>query len=233
MSETLPQALVSRAVTHRGRVRAENQDAVFESPRAGLWLVADGIGGHAQGGVASRAIVNAMEALAACCQGENLASRVPETLSVVHDRLCEYARDAGLDVVGSTVAVLVLEGEYFHAFWAGDSRVYLLRDHRLRRLSQDHVEPPGSAAAGALYRAVGAGVRLELEYVRGTLYQDDVFLLCSDGLNKTLDDGQLAAILIRESAEEACQVLLGSALEGGATDNVSCLTVHVHAGTAD
>lgn len=231
MKPACPETLVSRALSHPGLVRAENQDAILDDPDAGLWLVADGVGGYDHGGVASQAIVDALQALARDCRGPALAARVPEALGLVHEQLLGYAREAGLEVVGSTVAVLVLEGEHFHVYWAGDSRVYLFRAGRLQRLSEDHVEPAGRPGAGALYRAVGAPGALDLDYIQGTLYCDDVFLLCSDGLNKMVSDAELAAVLRASPPETACERLLQAALGRGAGDNVSCLTVHVRDGS--
>jgi serine/threonine protein phosphatase PrpC len=79
---------------------------------------------------------------------------------------------------------------------------------------------------------VGAEPGLDVDYVRGTLFQDDVFLLCSDGLNKVVDDGRIADILQRTPASAACGVLVEAAVSDGAPDDVSCPTAHVRAGSA-
>lgn len=216
---------MSRARTHPGCVRAENQDAVLDCPEAGLWLVADGMGGHASGELASQAVVRAMHALAEQRRGEALAAGVTETLQLVNEQLQQFAAQSARDVVGTTVAVLVMEGEQYHCFWAGDSRIYLFRNHQLRQLSKDHAE-----SLGALHRAVGAEPHLEVDYAGGTLFEDDVFLLCTDGLNKVVSDRCIAECLVRRSPASSCDELVSIALEAGAPDNVSCLTVFVGAG---
>lgn len=227
--ETAGCRLLARAGSHPGYVRERNEDAVLSLPEAGLWAVADGMGGHARGDLASRSIVEALRSLGEGCAGTTLVERLPgvaqQVNRVLHD---EAASLGGGAVIGSTLAALVLEDEHYHCYWAGDSRVYRWRGDELQRLTRDHaeaVDPLAPSGGEVLTRAVGAEPRLELDYVAGYLYQGDGFLLCSDGLTKVLDDVELAALLAGCEPAQAVSVLIRAALERGAPDNVSCVTV--------
>lgn len=214
--------IVSRSATHAGLVRPSNQDAVLAVADAGLWAVADGMGGHSQGERASAAIIERLEHLACFHSGAELVARIPAALDDTNRLLVDAAARTGPDtVIGSTVVVLVLEADNFHCFWAGDSRIYLWRDGTLRQLTRDHVEAPDAR----LTRAVGADTQIDVDYHADHLYEGDLFLLCSDGLSKMLSDGQLRDLLDAYSAFEVCEVLLSAALRAGGRDNVSCVTV--------
>jgi serine/threonine protein phosphatase PrpC len=222
--------LLSDSGSHTGYVRRHNEDAVLDLPEAGLWAVADGMGGHDRGDVASRAVVEALYALGSAVAGARLVAGVPAILQQVNADLVEQAHALGEEhIIGSTVVALVLEEDNYHCFWAGDSRIYLWRNGGLMRLTRDHAEPDdrlsGGVQAGALTRAVGAEERLELEYVRGSVYEDDLFLLCSDGLTKMVADEAIADVLAEQPPRDACEVLIDAALQAGGRDNVSCVIV--------
>ena len=212
--------LLSSARTHRGCVRPDNEDAVVERPDAGLWAVADGMGGHVRGAEASTALARALNAAADAVQGQRLWQRLPETVQTVNRSI---AGQSGGDICGTTLALLLLEADNAHCLWAGDSRVYLLRGGTLRRLTTDHADP----STGALTRAVGVDGAVELASSHEHLYQGDVFLLCSDGLNAVLNDAVICELLLQELPARACGRLLDEALTRGAPDNVSCITLHI------
>lgn len=216
--------VLSCCLSDRGHVRRRNEDAVLALPDAGLWAVADGMGGHADGDVASREVVETLAVCAGRHRGRVLVERVPEALQAANRELIRYG--AGR-VVGSTVAVLVLEDENYHCFWAGDSRIYLWRDRGLRQLTEDHVAGPGTAWPDALTRAVGVEPDLEPAYRTGYLYERDVLLLCTDGLTKVVDDVTIAGLLDSTAPQHACRRLVDAALVRGGPDNVSCVTVAV------
>lgn len=225
--ETPSCRLVSRALTHVGYVRERNEDATLDMPETGLWAVADGMGGHADGAYASQAVVQALRRLGSKCSGRRLVRGVAAELQHVNDQLLARANQLGpTQVVGSTVIVLILEGEHFHCFWAGDSRLYLWRAGGLQRMTRDHALDDGQERRG-LTRAVGAAAVLELDYIQGHLYEQDLFLLCSDGLNKKIDDNLLAAMLDEYPPEAAGATLLEAALARGGADNISCITVYL------
>src|SRR5690625_3766007 len=170
--ETPTCRLITRALSHVGYVRLDNEDAVLDMPEAGLWAVADGMGGHRDGAFASANVIEALRALGSSVTGKRLVEGVGSALQGVNDEL--IARGGG-EIIGSTVVVLVLEEEHFHYYWCGDSRLYLLRDGQLHRLTRDHSDYV--SGSDALTRAVGAVAELGLEYSRGVLYENDLLLL--------------------------------------------------------
>jgi len=222
--------LMSQALTHIGYVRDTNEDTILAMPEAALWVVADGMGGHKAGALASQIIVDVLSSLGHSYVGKQLVSRLSTALHGVNSHLRAYGASLGAEaIVGSTVVALVLEGERYHCFWVGDSRIYLYRDGRLARLTRDHVvgEENGGYGAGALTRAIGAHAELEVDYVSGFLYEKDVFLLCSDGLTKVVDDSEIGELLSSQPEGIACQALVDAALSAGGPDNISCITVHI------
>jgi protein phosphatase len=224
----------------KGKVRSHNEDALLDRPDLGLWAVADGMGGHSAGDLASHMIVEALEGLQT--QGESLGSLagdIDHRLQQVNLRLQQESKRRGDGIIGSTVAVLLAHEEYCIYLWAGDSRIYLYRRGSLKQLTRDHnqVEEqlegkfggshPSDTASIANYitRAVGAGTSLELDAEIIEPRIGDRFLLCSDGLNKELADSEIAATLAHRPLQEAAATLLAASLERGATDNVSLILV--------
>lgn len=230
--------VVSAGLSHRGLVREHNEDAVLDFPSAGVWAVCDGMGGHDQGDLASQSIVHAIHALALKHTGVSMLNALPDAVKRVNASLLRRAAGSKKDgcVIGSTLAVLLLENDRYHVLWAGDSRVYLLRQSRLKTLTQDHATVVAVAAGDpsqsggvrhVLTRAVGAEEDLRMEYQSGYLYQGDRFLLCSDGLNKVVSDQEITELMTDEPVDEACRNLLDAALSRGGPDNVSCIVVGV------
>ncbi len=227
-----------------GKVRQLNEDALLDRADLGLWMVADGMGGHSAGDLASQTIVEAMETLQP--QGESLgflAGEIEHRLQQVNRRLQQESQRRGSGIIGSTVVLLLAHEDYCLYLWAGDSRIYLYRRGNLRQLSRDHSQveeqlegvfagehPPGAASiANYITRAVGAGDTLELEAELIEPCAGDCFLLCSDGLNKELADSEIAAVLERYPLREAAARLLAQCLERGAKDNVTLILAQVAA----
>lgn len=227
--ETLSCRLISRCLTHTGQVRRRNEDAVLALPEAGLWAVADGMGGHQDGHLASQAVIAALRQAAISGGGRALLASLPDVLQEANEGLLAAAgRKGGETVIGSTIALLLLEEDRFHCLWAGDSRIYLRRGPRLSRLTQDHVVREDQRVR--LTRAVGADPDLALDYLYGDLYEGDRFLLCSDGLSGVLSDAEMSMALDSYGGEGACAALVDAALRAGAPDNVSCVTVSLEPG---
>ncbi len=231
----------SAARTDRGKVRARNEDAFLDFPEQGLWAIADGMGGHHNGALASRLIV---EQLAELPEG-SLAERLVSLRRCLHDlnrRLGQeltVTADRPDPVIGSTVVALLMEGARAACVWAGDSRCYLWRGGRLYQLSRDHsllqqlidegnLSPQEAArhpAAHALTRAIGASEQLVLDILEFDVYPGDTLLLCSDGLYQSLSPDALGAALISPSSGLALQRLFDQALDGPARDNLSAVVV--------
>jgi serine/threonine-protein phosphatase Stp1 len=230
---------ISCARTDTGLVRSHNEDAVLERPELGLWAVADGMGGHSAGDVASAMVV---ESLRCAADGEGLSALVDHldhALGEVNASLRQLARERGTKTIGSTVAVLLARETHALCLWAGDSRIYRLRNGYLEQLSQDHALVTELLAHGAIdpeqarthphgnliTRAVGADDELHLDLEIFTLRDGDLFLLCSDGLDKEVQEQELRDMLSSHSVAEIPDALVELTLSRGARDNVSVVAV--------
>lgn len=233
-------SIESAAATHVGRVRSRNEDAVLDRAEAGLWAVADGVGGGDAGDRASALIVESLARIPSPASLEGFVAEVRATLEAVNARLLREAAALGSGrSIASTVVALLVFGPAFCCLWAGDSRIYRLKNGRLERLTRDHSEVERLVEQGRLTaeaaqrhplshmitRAVGADPQLELDAVEGRIEPGDVFLLCSDGLNRVLTDAEIKRRLARHSPAEAVRLLIEATLAGGAPDNVSVAAV--------
>ncbi len=234
----------SAAVTHVGNVRKVNEDAYLDRPEIGLWLVADGMGGHKAGDVASRMIVQSFDDIPPPGNRDDFLEAILDRLQTVNNELQHYAEEHGAGVVGSTVALLFGFGSQANCLWAGDSRVYVVREGHLRQLTRDHSKVEELVSLGlvdredadthpvgnVITRAVGAAESLAIDVVSHEVRPGDRFMLCSDGLNKTVSDAEISEILQHRSCAEAPKALLYRALDSGARDNVTAVVVHVEDG---
>jgi serine/threonine-protein phosphatase Stp1 len=230
----------SAALTHVGLVRESNQDAFVCRDDLGLWAVADGMGGHKGGDLASRTVVRHLESLACCDDFERLLDATRTALNQANAELVGMNAPVGLrSPPGTTVAVLLVHGSRGAAVWAGDSRVYRLRGGETRLVTRDHshvqdlvdeaVIRPDEAEthpmAHVITRAVGIDDDLALETAPIDVHPGDRFLLCSDGLSRLVDGSEIARKLQSASMKHAAQALLDAALEGGAPDNVTVVAI--------
>ncbi len=238
-------AIKSWALTDPGSVRKYNEDNMLSRPELGLWVVADGAGGHDSGEVASGMIVDELARLPADLSAEALIAQVSSTLSQVHHALRAKALTRGSDVmIASTFIALLVTGKNFTCLWAGDSRAYLLRNGTLSQLTRDHslvqelVDLGKLAAADAeshphaniITRAVGSDSEtLELDRVNGAAKPGDRFLLCSDGLSKTLTQTEISHLLGTADGETAPKNLIAAALGHKVRDNITALVVEIQA----
>jgi len=237
-----PFVYVSASGTSPGAVRTRNEDAMLERPDVGLWAVADGMGGHRDGDRASTMIVQALDRLQGPIGAPALLAQVRQRLEYVHRRLRSDRADAGVPC-GSTVVVLLAAGGHYCCLWAGDSRLYLLRGGRLTQVTHDHSHVQTLVDTGALTpqeardhrmanivtRGVGVGEDLNLAKYCDRLHADDIFLLCSDGLTKSLGAAEIAANLTQLSMQHVVRDLLDLALERRADDNVTAVAVRCRA----
>jgi len=227
----------SWSVSHPGSVRTHNEDALVDRPEIGLWAVADGAGGHDAGEVASGMLKASLEAIPPGLSASELLAQVRLRVADVHQALREAAEARGpRSIIASTLVVLLARDGHFACLWAGDARAYVLRDGTLTQVTRDHSlvqelieagaitpeEAEGHPRANVITRAVGAAEELELDKVSNRLAAGDRFLLCSDGLNKTLSDPELAALLAGPAPAE---MLVDTALSRRATDNVTVVAI--------
>jgi protein phosphatase len=227
------------AATHVGLVRARNEDSFILRPEAGLWAVADGMGGHGGGDVASRMATDALARAEIATTGEGRLDAVEQAVAAANSEMRAYARAQGRAVVGTTLVALIVFEAHFAVAWCGDSRAYLLRDGALRQLTRDHSETQDLVDRGVLdpqearhwprrsvlTRALGATDAPELELVSGRWAPDDRFLLCSDGLTAHCDEAEIAAALAGGDPQAACDALIAMTLQRGASDNVTTIAL--------
>jgi protein phosphatase/serine/threonine-protein phosphatase Stp1 len=206
-----------------------------------MFAVADGAGGHQAGEVASGMIAEALEAIPSDLSAAELLAEVRLAIERTHVALREEAARRGPDVmVASTVVVMLARGDHFACLWAGDSRAYLLRGGVLRQITRDHSLVQELLDAGAIgpdeavnhprgnviTRAVGADVDdFVLDKVSDRLVPGDRFLLCSDGLCKTVPEDQLAELLAAPNGTSPSESLVEAALVLQVTDNVTAVAV--------
>ncbi len=230
----------SVACSHVGLVRKHNEDSFLDRPDIGLWVVADGMGGQTAGDVASRAIVASLNEIAEARDAASLMQEVGSRVAEVNTALRTLAQRRGPRVtIGSTVAGLLVRDGHFACFWAGDSRIYRYRARELDRLTRDHslvqdmvdsgLLAPADAEkhpnASVIQRAVGVEDKIELDGVHAELEPGDMFLLCSDGLTRMVNDEELEDQLGRGTIEDVSQALLATVLQRGAKDNVTIILV--------
>ena len=233
--------LRSWSMSHPGMKRKHNEDAYVDRPDLGVWAVADGAGGHHAGEVASGMIRESLEAIPPGLSASELLSEVRTRIEATHEALRAEALRRGPDVIiASTVVVMLARNEHFACLWAGDSRAYLLRDGTLQQITRDHSlvqelvesgmirpeEAENHPRANVITRAVGAELEdFALDKVSGRIQAGDRFLLCSDGLNKTLPDDQLASLLAANEGVPPPQSLIAAALAHNVSDNVTAVAV--------
>jgi serine/threonine protein phosphatase PrpC len=231
----------SSAQSNVGKQRKVNEDAYLVLPKTGIWAVADGMGGHDAGDVASRAVVQALGTLKASGSLETLCVAATECLKKVNTDLLQLANTSvNHQIIGTTVVVMLAAGERCASIWAGDSRLYRFRTGELIQLTRDHSlaaeasMPPTHASYqiadtvtdNVVTRAVGAEEQLQLETITFTAQKDDIYLLCSDGLFKELNTSEIYNILKNSTnCHEISQLLIHSALEKGARDNVTVAVI--------
>jgi serine/threonine protein phosphatase PrpC len=234
----VPFTWASASATSRGNVRQHNEDAVIELPEVGLWAVADGMGGHQAGDVASSAIAAALASIRRHAQPSAMIDEVEDRLGEVNARLYRESVARGA-VIGSTVAMLVALERHAVAIWAGDSRIYRARNGVLTQLTHDHSEiqemidggslaPEAAgqhASANVITRAVGGAADLTLDLRLVELADEDAYLLCTDGLYREISNPALSRSLQRGSPGETCEQLIELALAGECRDNISAVVV--------
>jgi serine/threonine protein phosphatase Stp1 len=225
-----------------GNVRKINEDSCLDMPAVGLWVVADGMGGHNAGDVASRMITESLAMVRPQPRPSSVIDDVENRLLAVNNTL--YRRsvdvpDAGLS--GSTVAVLLVFDRYTVSMWAGDSRVYRSRGTVLEQITTDHSEMQensisgitnGGIAGGAIEaaqnvitRAVGGTDQLHVDIELRELQNGDHYLICSDGLYKELNEAQIGQYLSTYEPRAACKAMIEHAQKGDCIDNVTVATV--------
>ncbi len=229
------------AQTHVGLKRRVNEDAILALPDHNIWMVSDGMGGHQAGDFASALIVDAVATLPIGLDPTAKMHGLREKLQEAHRAIQAESQARGGSTIGATVVALILANGHFLGLWAGDSRLYRLRNGVIELLTSDHSAVADYVLAGkmdwdeaeqhphsnAITRAVGVGGELELDKIRGAVEPGDRFLVCSDGLTKYATFPKLQQVLSSAPLETVGDQLLQIALDGGGADNISHIIVDV------
>ena len=227
------------AVSHPGRVRSHNEDSFVARPDFGLWAVADGMGGHQNGAMASATVAASLSAIGPTTSAADLLEQLEQGVIAANAALRRKISELDGATMGSTLAVLLAHGGHFACVWCGDSRVYLVRAGRITQVSRDHTEAQDMIERGlmtveearswprrhVITRAIGVHDRPALEIDHGELDHGDVFVLCSDGLTDHVRDEEILQATTIGGAQAICDALLALTLQRGATDNVTVLVV--------
>jgi len=226
----------SCAVTHTGFVRKHNEDAILDNREHGLWVVADGMGGHWGGDQASQTIVDAM---ADFSRQQDLSDNVADLEMRLKEanRTCMRtgARAGKKKVMGSTAALLFAHDPFCFFIWVGDSRVYRRRGNETKQMTHDHSlvqelvdsgkitakEAESHPSGNVITRAVGVSHTLQMDLEFATSDPGDTYLLCSDGLYRHVSDEEIGEHLGMNNVNDATEKLLALALSRGGSDNIS------------
>lgn len=233
-------SLESYGVSHRGCVRQRNEDNFLVDPQSGLWLVADGMGGHDAGDLASASIVEHLAAIGVPSSAPDLRARFEDCLSQAHLEIREISKSRGV-TIGSTVAALLAVDGNFACLWSGDSRIYLVRAGTISQISRDHTEVQELLDQGMLSpdearnwprrniitRAVGVSEEAVIDFHQGEILPGDIFVLCTDGLTAHVTDAEIEIAALSAPPQEACELLLSTVLARGGTDNVTIILVRM------
>jgi serine/threonine protein phosphatase PrpC len=256
-AEVRPATLVCRALTDVGLRRRSNEDSVLARPEIGLFVVADGMGGHAAGEVASRITIEVAEESVRLTADPDATwpagyedglprgcNRLRTALRLANQRVIDASRENRQyrGMASTAVAALVGNGTA-HVAHAGDSRIYLWRAGALSRLTVDHSYVSERILDGSLTpeearvhplrnmvtRAVGGRPELDVEVKAVPVLSGDALLLCSDGLTGMLPDGDIAGLLAAAGAtpEEAVTALVAEANARGGDDNITVLVARI------
>lgn len=226
-------------VTDTGKVRKVNEDSCMANNEQAHWAVADGMGGHQAGDLASQMIVNNLSPLSQADNLPDFVDSIEDTLLGVNQNLYQLAQ-ARNTVIGSTVVGAVLHMGHILFYWVGDSRGYVFRKNRLIQLTSDHtlvqellennkitaVQAKNHPEKNIITRAVGSHQDLFIDYYMLPIEEDDIFIICSDGIEKEMGDDTLADLLKKSSSlESSASNILQGVLDKGARDNVSFILI--------
>lgn len=237
--ENLPDGILSAFRTDVGKVRANNQDTPIVSEKLRLYGVADGMGGHKGGEVAS---TSARDNLLRELEGKTpsvatLSGAIEEVNRQIYH---QQEHDDALTGMGTTLSVLWMSDNFVYIGHVGDSRVYLLRDGEFKQMTLDHSlveqlvregvlteeEAQNHPMRNIITRAIGTDESVEVDVVVEERRKGDLWLACSDGLHGLVDNRQMRDALRQYAPEKAADVLLKAALDAGGRDNVTLVIVH-------
>ncbi len=236
--------ILSNGVTDTGHVRTKNEDSILVNEDENIWIVADGMGGHHAGDFASQTITNNLSLFKQHASLDDsillLEENILNSNSIIRKKSYKLGRNA---TIGSTVVCVYVWHNFLFTFWAGDSRLYRYRDAKLERLTEDHSyveelvrmgkiearDAEEHPAANVVLKAVGIDDHLCMDFEYFEIRDDDIYIICSDGLYKDLDEEEIVPVIEShgENMTELSEALLESALNAGGTDNTSIIAMRI------
>ena len=225
-------------LSNPGNVREYNEDAGLAKTQDRLWAVADGMGGHEAGDVASQMIMQSLEKIIRVDDLVQYLDAVDDVLSDVNRQLRILGRDKYHGrTIGSTVVAMIADERFIAYLWAGDSRIYRIRNQRISQLTRDHSEvqnlveqgllEPEEAeahpAANVITRAIGAADNLYLSAGVEEIENGDIYILCSDGLYRDVSEQELLQFCNSGNTKTICSDLMRIALSREAKDNITLI----------
>jgi serine/threonine protein phosphatase PrpC len=234
----------SNGVTDTGHVRTKNEDSILVNADENIWIVADGMGGHHAGDFASQTITNNLSLFKQHASLDDsillLEENILNSNAIIRKKSFKLGRNA---TIGSTVVCVYIWNNFLFTFWAGDSRLYRFRDSTLERLTEDHSyveelvrmgkiearDAEEHPAANVVLKAVGIDDHLCMDFEYFEIQSDDIYIICSDGLYKDLDESRITPIIEThpDDMTELSEALLRASLEAGGTDNTSIITMKI------
>lgn len=237
--------------SHQGRVRTSNEDSYAANAKNRIFVVADGMGGHAAGEIASQIAASTVEELVASRQyssdqlEDTLRAAAQEANSRIYETQRKRTEFAGM---GSTLTILSFRDKMYYIAHVGDSRAYMLRQGSLEQLTRDHSlvwhlfesgvlrkeELSAHPQKNLITRSIGPHPQVEVDLERGEAHEGDIYLLCSDGLTDVLTDDNIREILSenQRSAQQLGEALVNAANKGGGPDNITVVVVRLRPGEA-
>jgi protein phosphatase len=241
------------AGTDVGKMRPHNEDSMISvvpedqstlTDKGVLFIVADGLGGHEKGEVASKLTVETVSQFYYHSEGESISEQLRQAIiytnAIIHEQI-DNANKGPLAAMGSTCVAAVFHGGVFYIANVGDSRAYLIQRHAIRQISRDHSWVAEQVQAGFLTaeqarvhkqrniitRCLGPHANIEVDQFEETAQEGDILLLCSDGLSGLVDDGEIRAIVKNLPPQESVDCLIALANERGGIDNITTIVARV------
>ncbi len=235
--------MLAEAVSHTGLVRRNNEDAYVVVPRLNLFAVADGMGGHAAGEVASKLAVNTIAEYIRQYKGSRQPGQVlSDAVTAANREIFSQANAKPSQLgMGTTLSAVWIPDDHAYLAHVGDSRIYLFRDNNIQLLTKDHSfvsemvrkgnitaeEAKNHPRRNLLTRALGTETDVEVDLSELSLLQDDLLLCCTDGLSSIVSSDELCAILQNKTKiSEKLKQMVDLALARGGQDNITVLLVY-------
>lgn len=217
-------------------LRKNNEDSYYINEACGLLVIADGMGGHEHGQLASRiAVAQFADFVEGQCPEHFSLEQMEHLFIQANQAVYEQQKALHSGIMGTTLTVAVIDGNQLYVGHVGDSRLYLLRDHKMTQMTMDHSYyaelmrqgntdiPKDNQQKNVLLKALGPEKNVEGQFFQATLVEGDRLLLCTDGLYNSLQEEELCQVLQRLPLNEAAESLIQLALQRGATDNITVL----------